>query len=176
MAEITRYKEIEPVKLDLKDKKLIYNLDFNARASYSYLAKKIGLSKQGIEYKIKNLIKKGVIKGFYPVINVPKLGFKYCRLMLTLRNITEKDKEEIINYFIDSDKVFWLFSMQGPYDLILVIWARSISEFKDFVENLESLYGHFIKRKVETIATDVIHLKHRFLLRKNDIEEIHIKE
>ncbi|MEK6834949.1 MAG: Lrp/AsnC family transcriptional regulator [Nanoarchaeota archaeon] len=176
MTEITKYSEIEPVKLDLKDKKLLYEIDFNSRQSYQQLAKKIGLSKQGVEYKLNNLIKKGVIKGFYPVINVPKLGYLYCRLLVTLQNITLKDREKIINYLINHKKIFWLFYMQGMYDLIMVIWAKNVSEFKDFIEEFESNYGSFIKRKVETIMTDVIHLKHRFLLGIKEIEEIHIKE
>ena len=95
MAEIIRHKEIIPVKLDQKDKKLIYELDFHSRDPCSKLSKRVNLSKQGVEYKINNLIKKGVIKGFYPVINVPKLGFIYCRLLLTLQSATEKDKDKI---------------------------------------------------------------------------------
>ena len=88
MTEIIGYKEITPVKLDQKDKKLLYELDFHSRDPYSKLSKRVNLSKQGVEYKINNLIKKGVIKGFYPVINVPKLGFIYCMLFLTLQNTT----------------------------------------------------------------------------------------
>ncbi len=94
MAEIIRYREIEPAKLDMKDRKLLYELDFHARDPYSRLAKKVGLSKQGVEYKINNMIKKGIIRGFYPVIDAPKLGFKYCRLLLTLQNAAGRDKQK----------------------------------------------------------------------------------
>ena len=38
------------MKLDLKDKKLLYELDIDSRLSASKLAKKIGISKQGIEF------------------------------------------------------------------------------------------------------------------------------
>src|SRR3989344_5156973 len=93
--EISEEKE---VNLDLKDKKILFEMDFNARATYAELAKKIGLSKQGVEYKINNLVKKGVIKGFYPIINVPKLGFIYCRLLITLQNTAPKDRESMIRY------------------------------------------------------------------------------
>src|SRR3989344_5998754 len=99
----------EEVKLDLKDKKILFELDFNARMPYSQLAKKVGLSKQGAENKVNNLIKKGVIKGFYPVVNVLKLGYHYCRLSLTLQNMTEKDYQEIVDYLMGHNKVFWLF-------------------------------------------------------------------
>jgi DNA-binding Lrp family transcriptional regulator len=140
------------------------------------LAKRVGLSKQGVEYRVKNLMKKGVIKGFYPVINVPKLGYIYCRLLLTLQNITKEKKDEIIQYLKNHRKVFWLFSMQGMFDLLVVIWAKSVTEFKEFVEEIETKFGNNIKRKVETITTDVIHYQHRYLLGKKETREIHIKE
>lgn len=173
---VTKYSGETPIKLDLKDKKILFELDFNARMSYSQLARKVGLSKQGAEYKVKNLLKKNVIKGFYPVINVPKLGYIYCRLLVTLQNITKEKKTEIIDYLKNHKKVFWLFSMQGMFDLLIVIWAKSVTEFKEFVEELEDRFGDNIKRKVETIATDVIHYQHRYLLGKKETKEIHIKE
>ena len=86
----------EIMKLDLKDKKILFELDFHARMPYSQLAKKVGLSKQGAEYKVQNLIKKGVIKGFYPVINVPKMGYLYCRLALVVKNITPETDSDLI--------------------------------------------------------------------------------
>ena len=176
MQEITKYSEEIPVKLDLKDKKILFELDFNSRISYSQLARKVGLSKQGVEYKVNNLIKKGVIKGFYPVINVPKLGYIYCRLLVTLQNLTKDKHKKIVNYLTNHNKVFWLFQMQGIYDLLIVIWARSVTEFKDFIEELENKFGENIKRKTETITTDVIHFQHRYLLGIEKTGEIHIKE
>ncbi len=176
MASFIENEEEKPVKLDLKDKKLLFEMDFNARAPFSQLAKKVQISKQGAEYKVNNLIKKGVIKGFYPVVNVPKLGYIYCRLSVTLQKVTKEKNKEIIEYLVNHDKVFWLFQLQGAYDLFFVIWAKSITEFKNFVEEFESKFGDNIKRKEESIATDVIHFQHRYLLGIKETKEIHIRE
>ena len=164
------------VKLDLKDQKILFELDFDARMPYSLLAKKVGLSKQGVEYKLNNLIKKGVIKGFYPVINVPKLGYTYCRLLVTLQNMTPEKQQEIIDYLLKHHKVFWLFKMHGRYDLLMVLWVKELSEFREFKEELESKFVGHIKKSVENIMTDVIHYQHRYLLGVKDTREIHLKE
>ncbi len=164
------------VKLDLKDKKILFELDFNARIPYSLLAKEIGLSKQGAEYKVNNLLKKGVVKGFYPVINVPKLGYKYCRLLVTVENMTKEKQEEIIDYLMKHHKVFWLFKMHGVYDFLVVVWVKELNEFREFKEELESKFEGHIKRAVENIMTDVIHYQHRYLLGIKDTQEIHLKE
>lgn len=176
MTENAQTLEEKQVKLDLKDKKILFELDFNSRIPYSQLAKKVKLSKQGVEYKVKNLIKKKIVKGFYPVINVPKLGYLYCRLMITLQNTTKEKYKEIVQYLINHKKVFWLFKLEGMYNLILVIWAKSITEFKEFIEELEDRFEGIIKGKIETVATDVIHFQNRFLLGITETKEIHLKE
>jgi len=168
--------EEKVVDLDLKDKKLLYELDFNARATYSFLAKKVGLSKQGVEYRINSLIKKGVIKGFYPIIDVPKLGYIYCRLSVTLQNTTKEKKKEIIDYLIKHPKVFWLFDMQGEFDLFFAVWAKSLTEFKDFIEEFEDKFGSHIKNIIENIATDLSHFQHRYLLNKTETKVVHVSE
>jgi len=72
--------------------------------------------------------------------------------------------------------VFWLFNLQGSFDLLAVIWAKTLTEFKEFVEELETKFGNYIKGKNETIATDVVHYRYRFPINIKKLEEIHIKE
>ena len=167
---------VEEVKLDLKDKKLITELDFNARATYSKLGKKIGLSKQGVEYKLNVLIEKKVILGFYPVINVPKLGFNYFRFAFSFRNVTEKIEDEIINYLKKQQEIFWIFTFQGIYDVGFAVWSKSILDFQKTINKFMSKYGKYVKNKNESIPTDVIHYQHRFLLKDSRTKEIHIQE
>ncbi|MBU4242067.1 MAG: winged helix-turn-helix transcriptional regulator [Nanoarchaeota archaeon] len=60
------------MKLDFKDKKILYNLDLNSRATLNEIAKKVKLSKQVVDYRLKNLLKNKIIKEFYTVINFSK--------------------------------------------------------------------------------------------------------
>ncbi len=176
MKQVSMLNNKKTIKLDLKDKKIIFELDFNARMPYTSLAKKVGLSKQGAEYKLNTLIKKGVITGFYPIINVPRLGYIYCRLLITLQNTTKEKHKEVVDYLTQRHDVFWLFKMQGPYDILIVIWVKKLEEFKTFQEELNERFGNYLKKKTETVATDVIHYSHRYLLGKENTKEIHIKE
>ena len=110
----------EVAKIDLKDRQLLFEMDFDARAPYSQLAKKVRLSKQGVEYKLQVLKKKGVVEGFYPLIHAQKLGYIYCRIMITLQNAGKDKREEIFQYLEKHPRVFWLFRMHGPYDIALI--------------------------------------------------------
>ena len=43
------------INLDLKDRKILYELDSNSRQPLSQIAKKVGLSKEVVNYRIRRL-------------------------------------------------------------------------------------------------------------------------
>ena len=49
-------------KIDLKDRKILYELDLNCRQSNTRIGKKVGLKRDIVSYRIKRLQKQGVIK------------------------------------------------------------------------------------------------------------------
>ena len=61
--------------VDYKSRKILYYLDFNARMRSSSLAKKVGIQKAQVKYRIKTMIEKRIIQYFYPALNIYKLGY-----------------------------------------------------------------------------------------------------
>ena len=51
-------------KIDLKDRKILFELDKNARISYAQIGKKVGLSTEVVHYRIKRFEEKGIITNF----------------------------------------------------------------------------------------------------------------
>jgi DNA-binding Lrp family transcriptional regulator len=164
------------IKVDSKDKKILFELDFHARDSNSAIAKKVRLSKQGIDYKIKTLQKKGVIKGFSPVINGNQLGYFYCRLFLKFQNLTKEKENEIIAYFVSSPKCKWLLKAEGSYDLLSATWTKSLREFKDFSDAIVEKFGSHIKEKKESLGIKLTHFQARYLLGTQQSEEFFSEE
>ena len=62
--------------LNQLDRKILYELDKNSRELSSKIAKKLNTSRQTIEYRIKNLSKRGIIESFNTAINTYKIGYK----------------------------------------------------------------------------------------------------
>ncbi len=50
------------IKIDLKDRKILYQLDLNSRQSLTQIGKNVGLKKDVVSYRIKRLQDEGVIK------------------------------------------------------------------------------------------------------------------
>ena len=136
--------------MDIKDRQLLFELDMGCRQSYSLLSRKIGLSKQSIEYRIRNLIDAGVIKGFYAVLDVSKLGYMYSRLFVQFHGISPPKELEIINYLLSMKEVGWVISADGSWDLYFGIWSKNVETKVGFIDTLNQLcydiansYGHF---------------------------------
>ena len=66
-------------KIDLKDRKILFELDINSRQTLTQIGRKVGLPKTVVAYRIKRLQERGIIKSFYTVIDVYKLGFIMMR-------------------------------------------------------------------------------------------------
>ena len=61
-------------KLDLLDRKILYELDRNSRRSASEIAKKVRVHRNVVNFRINRLIEKGIIREFVTIIN--NNGFK----------------------------------------------------------------------------------------------------
>lgn len=150
------------VDIDLKDRKILYQLDIDAKQSLSKIAKKIGLPKTVVAYRIKKLREKGIIKNYYIVVNMFKLGYNIFRFYLTYQYTSPETKKEIINYFIKSKHSIIVNSVEGSYDLVVFIaiknenlvefykfWQATLERYRDNFANLvfslylqERTYGH----------------------------------
>ncbi len=159
---------------DLKDRKILYELDTNSRQTYQKIARKVGLSKDSVVYRIKNLQEAGVIKRFHTVIDVGKLGFISFRLYLKLQNTTPEKEDEITEYLKTQLSVTWLVSIDGEYDLGMWILVKSIKEMDDLWQNLLSKYLDYIDKRWLTIFTKVSYFPRAYILEKEKNTEEYI--
>lgn len=164
------------VDLDLRDKKLLFELDFDARKTYSKLSKTLGMSKRGVEYKIQSLEKKGIIKGYYPVIDLSKLGYYYFRVLIKFNNLSANLRKEIEKYVITNKEIGWAFWIYGEYDLGFSIWAKSLTEFQRISSKFYFAFDKYIKTRRESIGTEINFYKHRYLIDSKDLNSVSIGE
>jgi DNA-binding Lrp family transcriptional regulator len=132
-------------ELDSKDHKLLYYLILDSRQSLSSIAKKIGLQKNVVEYRIKRLQTKGIIKNFHAMVDVFKLGFSVYRLNIVLQYTSPDKEKEIVTHFVNHDNTWSIASTKGRYDLIITILVKSPNDFYAFYEETLRHYRYFFK-------------------------------
>ncbi|MDD5192208.1 MAG: winged helix-turn-helix transcriptional regulator [Candidatus Nanoarchaeia archaeon] len=135
------------IKLDLKDKKLLTLLDENSRYSNSQIAKKVGLSKPAVEYRIKRFEKNNVIFNFYAVVDFTKLGYSQYKLYIKFQNTNLEDEQKIIDYWIRTKNVMWVAEIRGRWDLTVSMLAKSNFEFGKILYGFMNKFSKFVLEK-----------------------------
>ena len=139
------------VEIDLKDRKILYELDLNCRQSNAQIGKKVGLSKQVVDYRIKKMEEEGVIKGYWTNIDAYRFGFQVYRYYLILQNASSEIKEQMINHIMKYKNTWVVCLLTGPYDMNPIIWVQSVPEFYRFWDDFNQKYGDYIVEKIFSI-------------------------
>ena len=153
-------------KLDKKDRKILYQLDTNARQPNSAIAKKVGLSKDVVNYRIKQLEKEGFIRGYYTIIDFSKLSYFSFRVYLKLFDTTPEIDEEIIDFLIRHPKVFYVAETEGLMDIDFGAWVKSIYEFGDFYSEFKQRFNQYVLNQQISVFTGVHHFHRAYILNR----------
>ena len=151
-------------KIDLKDRKILYELDLNCRQSNAQIGKKVGLGRDVVGYRIKKMEDEGIINNYWTFIDTFRLGYNVFRIYINFQYVTPKIKEEIIKYFVDYKNSWVVFSAKSPIDLVVVMWVKDIFEFCQFWEKTLDLYEDYFARYTISIYTQAVVYKKSFLL------------
>jgi Lrp/AsnC family transcriptional regulator, leucine-responsive regulatory protein len=120
---------------DLKDKKLIYSLVQDSRISRNVLAKKIGLSKNAVNYRINLLMKKGVIEKFTVLTNLASLELDTAVVKFKFEEDVYKIKG-LLDYFVDHDFSIWVAVLSGEWDLVVEFVYKEQIQLSKIIEQI----------------------------------------
>ena len=120
--------------LDEVDNEIIDILVKNARASYSDVAKAVGLSRTAVKSRIDELERKGVITGYHAVVS-PQKATETVTLMMDVEVVTEHF-EKAKNYFVQSPEAVSVMQTTGNSRLVIICKTSSLQDMKDFVNKV----------------------------------------
>lgn len=152
------------VKIDLKDRKILYELDLDCRQSNNQIGKKVGLGRDVVAYRINKMEKEGIIKNYWANIDTFRLGYNVFRVYVDFQYVTSDIKEEIIQYFVDYPNSWVVFSEKSPIDLSLVFWVKDIYEFYKFWDNTLDKFENYFSEYHISIYCGAIVYKKSYLL------------
>jgi DNA-binding Lrp family transcriptional regulator len=153
-------------KLDLKDRKILYELDLNARQTDSQIAKKVGLSRDSTRYRIERLQKNGYIKYFMTILNSMKLGFDWYRTFFKFQNLTLKKEKEIILWL--NKKASWVVKVEGVWDINTGIFCKNVYNYRDIINEFLLRFSKYVEKYEVSIVTRMWHYHRDYLLDKKE--------
>ena len=122
--------------LDVKDKKILQELDANPRIPLSRLAKKVRLSQQVVDYRVKRLEEQGIIQHFGTIFNLSKIRYEQYRVFLQLGNVDDAEKKKIIGYLQRHEQVYWAALIGSKWDLFVVVFVRNYEALEEFLDGM----------------------------------------
>ena len=152
--------------LDKIDRKIIYHLDINARMSRLQIARKLRISREVVDYRIKRLIKNEIINRFFTHIRAEKLGFTIYKLHLAIKGLQDKEEKDLINYFVNHENVYRVVSCDGVYDVIVSMTAKDVYKLHQMLMECYSKYDINFLTKDNLISIIVYHGRREYLLGK----------
>jgi len=155
------------VKLDLKDRKIIYHLNLDSRQSYRLIGRKVGLSKDAVVSRVKKLQEKKILKKFITHIDEYKLGYTHIRFYLNYQYPNPAIKKKIIEYFMNFKYCRHVCSCKGEYEFILIMAVKNIQEFYKSWELVLNEYREYFSNYEFSIYFQEKRYKYSFLLEED---------
>lgn len=149
--------------IDERDKKIIIELDRDARQTDSEIAKKIKTSKQVVNYRIQQLQKREIIHNFYTIVNSANMGLNSYYIFLQLESVDKIQEKNILDKINSLNYVGWLVSGTGRWDAIVNVSAGSITVFEKALSQIISICGKHLHDYIFTTLIEAEHLNYKWL-------------
>lgn len=123
-----------PVKIDAVEEKIIEKLKEDARASVLNIAKAIKLAPSSTVYRLREIKKKKIIKGYEVRLNANVLGYDVFRVLLALADVSKK--KQVVAYLESNPEVTKISEMIGEYDLEFDVVFQTSTDLDQFLSKL----------------------------------------
>jgi DNA-binding Lrp family transcriptional regulator len=150
--------------IDLKDRKILYELDLDCRQSNTQIGKKVGLKKDVVSYRIKRMQEEGIIRNFFTAINTFKLGYQVYRIYINFQYMSSQVKEKIIQHFISYRYVWAVISLKAEIDFDVIVWVKDIYEFYQFWNKTLDEFEDYFAKVTISVYVEAFNYKKSYLL------------
>lgn len=144
-TEIKSFLNEVKINIDEKDKQILKLLSTNSRYKVIDLAKKLNITTKTVIQRIKRLEKHNIIINYRISLNLEKIGHKFMKAFISLKNVTEKDHKQFINYCIKIPNLIHLIETIGAWDFEPEFEIKNEQEFYHVLNELRSKFSKIIK-------------------------------
>ena len=134
----SNHSSISDISLKNTDREIIGWLSDNARMKLNDLAAKIKVNEKLIKYHLKQLERKNIIVGYFPMLNMDALDRELLQVNICLKN--PQVRPGIIEYFSQSRTCNIAYELLGKYDLVLEF---SVEDHQQLRKLISGFRHHF---------------------------------
>ena len=149
------------MKLDLTDKKLLEELQHDAKQTNKQLATKLNLSTTAVYERIKRLERDDIITKYVGIVNNNAINKSF--IVLCQIKLVQHSKEFLTQFeseILELDEVMECLHVSGDYDYIIKIYLRDMEAYREFmvtklttIKHIGSTHSTFVISKIKESST-----------------------
>jgi len=148
--------------LDKKDLAILQQLDLNVRASCTQIGKKARLSKEVVQYRIKQLEKNKVITDYWAIPSI-KNNTSVYKLLIKNKSLGIMQRKEFIEFITSQKATSWAATTEGQWDFVITSYVQKENDFYEFLNKLLVRFGRYFSEKNILRAVSAIVLNEKYL-------------
>ena len=131
--------------MDDVDKKILILLQNDDKIQYKKIGEKLDIGPSTVHYRIKKLVKDGIIKQFSAIVDPEKVGYNTTAIIGL--NVEPTKMDNVAKQLADYEEVQLVTTSSGDHDLIVQIIARDGKHLWRFInENIKTIRG--VEKKI----------------------------
>ncbi len=152
------------IVLNVKDRKLVNQLEVNGRQPNTFIGKMIGLKPDVVAYRINRLEKEGVLKGTICYVNFHKLGYTDFGVYISLKYSMQQKESQLVEYLKRHTNVSYLARVGGNYNFIVGLLAQDSISLHHIIKELKSKFSGLIDQFDIVTRISLQHFLRKYLL------------
>jgi len=132
--------------VDKKDISILKELDQDVRSSFQELGRKTRLSKEVVQYRLKQLEDKKIITAYWALFNLPQ-GTTIYKILIKNKSLTSQKKNEFVEFVMKQKLVSWFANTEGNFDYVMTCTVNDDKDFAYFLQELFSRFGTYFQEK-----------------------------
>jgi DNA-binding Lrp family transcriptional regulator len=154
--------------IDLKDRRILFELDRDARLSCAQLGKRIGVSTEVARYRLKKLEDNGIIASYQTAANYARLGLLHFKICLRFNGIPLKTEEDIYSVLKPVPQIIWIVKCEGDWDCIISCTVETLTQMGKLLERVQSAAHPHLHTRAVSITTKVWWFPRSYLVGSKD--------
>jgi len=139
-------KDNAPFKIDNKDKEILRLLNENARLTSKSIGTSTNISREVADYRIKRLMKNGLISGYITIVSDRRLGYEAYLLLLQLQNYTGEDEKRIIDFLKKHPNLKWVLKCSGDWDIQTTVVVKNKNQLANVMDEIDNFCGKSLRK------------------------------
>lgn len=127
------------MELDETDKRILDLLQEDARRSFKDIAKEVNVSEATVFFRVKKLVKSGVIKSFKAIVDPKLVGKETLAFVMLKANPNVYTK--VLPTLMKMEEIYEIYDVTGAYYAILKIRTRNTEELAAIIDKIGMIEG-----------------------------------